>query len=95
MKKVGIPQSILTLVCMLVPLVAVAQEKIRVGISAPLTGDAATYGIEMKNAYELAAEHFGQEKYELIFEDDRCGGVSASNAAQKLVGVEKVSYALS
>jgi len=71
-----------------------AQQKIKIGVPTSLTGDAASFGIDIKNALTLMNDKFGNGRYELIFEDDMCTGKGAVAAAQRLIGVEKVRYAL-
>lgn len=66
----------------------------KVGVSLTMTGDAATFGMDMKNAITMAHEELGQGNYTLILEDDRCLGKDAVNVAHKFVEVDKVSYAI-
>ena len=73
---------------------AAAQEKIRLGVSLPLTGPAATYGIDTRNAIVFAAARFAPGRYEFIFEDDKCSPKEAVGAAHKLIEVERVKYVL-
>ena len=68
--------------------------KIKIGISVPLTGEAATYGTDMKNAFEFANRELAGGRYELLFEDDKCSGKDAVTAARKFVDIEKVKYVL-
>lgn len=65
-------------------------QKIKLGVSTPLTGEAATYGLDIKDFLIFANRHLSQNRYELIFEDDKCTGKDAVTAAQKLVKVDKV-----
>ena len=44
---------------------AVAQEEVRIGVILPLTGAAASTGLELKNAAELAAEIVNQDMKDL------------------------------
>ncbi|MBN8550238.1 MAG: ABC transporter substrate-binding protein [Deltaproteobacteria bacterium] len=79
--------------CLLIPSVQ-AQEKIKIGVSTPLTGDAATYGVDTKNILQFANEKLAGNAYELVFEDDRCNGRDAVAVAHRLVDVVKVKYVL-
>ncbi len=74
----------------------VAGETYKVGFSFPLTGDAASYGEPARNVVQLAIDEINDiggvngKKLEAIFEDDKCNGKDAANAAQKLVNVDRV-----
>ncbi len=71
-----------------------AEEKIKIGVSTALTGNAATYGTDIKNALLFASEKLAQGRYELLFEDDRCTGADAVSVAHKFVEVSKVRYVI-
>jgi len=71
-----------------------AQQKIKIGVSLPLTGPAATYGNDVRNAFLFANEKFAGGRYELVIEDDRCSPREAVNIAHKFIGVEKIKYVL-
>ncbi|RIL01417.1 MAG: hypothetical protein DCC75_13645 [Proteobacteria bacterium] len=49
-------------------------ESIKIGVSAPLSGDGAAFGTDIKNAVTLANEKFGKGRYTLVFEDERHTG---------------------
>lgn len=78
----------------------VTKETIRMGVIAPLTGDAAAYGQSEKNAVELAVEEINSnggidgKLLEVIFEDGKCNGMDAVTAAQKLINVDRVKIIL-
>ncbi len=69
---------------------------IKIGFIAPLTGDAAVYGEPGRNTVALATEEINKaggingRMLEVIYEDGKCNGQDAANAAQKLVNVDKV-----
>lgn len=66
---------------------------IKIGVLAPLTGNAGSYGQDMKSGTELYfAENptIGDSTVELIIEDGKCNGQDAANAAQKLINIDKV-----
>lgn len=72
-------------------------ETVKIGLVAPLSGDAASYGEPVIEGVQLAIEELNNRenakyKYELIAEDGKCTGASAATVAQKLVNVDKVSY---
>lgn len=63
---------------------------VKVGVIAPLTGDAASYGIGVKKGIELAKKDLKADNIELIFEDTKCDGKEAATAINKLISVDKV-----
>jgi branched-chain amino acid transport system substrate-binding protein len=71
-----------------------AEEKIKIGVAVPLTGVAAAYGTDIKNALEFANKRIANSEYELIVEDDHCIDKDAVGVAHKLVSVDKVKYVL-
>ncbi|MBQ3010895.1 MAG: ABC transporter substrate-binding protein, partial [Oscillospiraceae bacterium] len=65
-----------------------ANGAIKVGISGPLTGDAAIYGTAVKYGMEIAIEEVnakGGLQLELLFEDDVADGETALNAYNKMI----------
>ena len=73
---------------------AYADPPLSIGVSAPLSGDAATYGTDIKNVLEFANQLLAGGRYRLRFEDDKCEGAAAVTAAQKLVSQDQVRYIL-
>lgn len=72
-----------------------AQEKqVLLGVSAPLSGEAAGWGTDIKNILLFVNEKLAGNKYKLVFEDDRCNGKDAVTAAHKLIDIEKVRYTI-
>src|SRR5690242_1934559 len=75
---------------------ASASAEIKIGMTLPLTGYAASYGEDAKRGAELAVEQTNSaggikgEKIQLLIEDDAGAGKSGVAATQKLVGVDKV-----
>lgn len=73
---------------------------IKIGFIGPLTGEAANIGQNAKAAVEIAVEEvnatggIGGQNVEVIYEDGKCTGASASSAANKLINVDKVSVIL-
>ncbi len=71
-------------------------EPIKFGFIAPLTGDAAIYGTDERNATALAVQEINNaggvngRKIEVLYEDGKCNGKDAANSAQKLVNVDQV-----
>lgn len=75
----------------------IESDTIKIGYIGPLTGNAASYGQDVKNGIEL---YFKQnptiegKAVEVIYEDGACNGQSAANAAQKLINVDGVQVIL-
>lgn len=69
---------------------------IKVGFIGPLTGDAAVYGQPEQNTIALAVDKLNSaggingQQVQIIYEDGKCSGQDATNAAQKLVNVDGV-----
>jgi branched-chain amino acid transport system substrate-binding protein len=69
---------------------------IKVGVSLPITGDAASLGEFIKNVSDMAIEKINAEggihgrNIELRYEDDACNPAKAVSVAQKLISVDKV-----
>ncbi len=68
--------------------------KTKIGVPVPLTGEASSYGLDMKDAYLFANEVLANNAYDLIFEDSKCNGRDAVTAAQKLINIDKVKYVI-
>lgn len=72
-------------------------DPIKIGYLGPLTGEAASYGMDTLSGVKIALEEINAQggingrKIELIAEDGRCTGTDAAGAAQKLIHVDKVS----
>ncbi|MBI1745171.1 MAG: ABC transporter substrate-binding protein [Acidobacteria bacterium] len=69
---------------------------LRVGCITPLTGDGASYGTATKRGLDLATEKINSmggingKRLEILYEDDRMSAITATNAIQKLITVDKV-----
>lgn len=76
------------------------KEPIKIGFIGPLSGDAAAYGVDEKNATSLAVEEINKmggvngRLLEIIYEDGKCSGKDAVSAAQKLINIDKVQIIL-
>ena len=64
--------------------------KIKIGVSTTLNGQAATYGDDIRRVVSYANEKLGENRFELIVEDDKCNGKDAVTVAKKFVEVDKV-----
>jgi branched-chain amino acid transport system substrate-binding protein len=76
---------------------AQANEPIRIGVLAPLTGGGGPYGADIVKASKLAADQInaaggvlGGRKIELFVEDDETSATAAVKAARKLLDIDKV-----
>ena len=85
---------VLTALALVLCISLVAQAETTIGISTTLSGNASTYGIDVKNALLFANEKLANKKYTLIIEDDRCDGKTAATIAQKFVNIDKVEYVI-
>src|SRR3954464_1111390 len=71
-------------------------DTIKVGVIAPLTGTASSYGIDGKNSVVLALDEInanggiGGKKVEYFIEDGKCLAPDAISAWNKLVSVNNV-----
>lgn len=69
---------------------------IKVGISVPITGDAASLGEFLKNVSDMAVEKINSEggvngrQISLIYEDDSCAPAKAISAVRKLISIDQV-----
>jgi branched-chain amino acid transport system substrate-binding protein len=71
----------------------IANKKIKIGIILPLTGDAASYGLSLKNGIETGLVQ-DSAKVSLIYEDSKADSKIAVSAINKLVNVDKVELLL-
>jgi branched-chain amino acid transport system substrate-binding protein len=69
-------------------------EEVRIGFIAPLSGEAATYGISARRGFDLALKDLNYSilgrNVRVFYEDGRCTGKEAVTGAQKLISVNKV-----
>ncbi|MBI5733053.1 ABC transporter substrate-binding protein [Candidatus Jorgensenbacteria bacterium] len=73
---------------------------IKIGVIAPLTGDAAAYGEPLQKVIALAVEEInnagglGGRMFQFTYEDGKCNGKDGANAMQKLVNIDKVKVVI-
>ena len=78
----------------------VSTEPIKIGFIGPLTGDAANIGQNVRAAVEISVKEVNEtggidgRPLEVIYEDGQCTGNVASNAANKLININKVPLIL-
>ncbi len=78
--------------------VAAAEEaEFRIGAALPLTGETATFGVDVKRGMELAVEDLAAKgvRSRLFFEDTQLVPRLAVSAAQKLINQDKVQLLVS
>lgn len=72
-------------------------DTIRIGVIAPLSGPAATYGKDALHGYEYIVDTVNEawwvdgKQLELVVEDGKCSAKDAVSAVQKLLNVDKVA----
>ena len=72
---------------------AVNNEVVKIGVIAPLSGDAAAYGQDVQKVLNHRLAEINQEKgvkFQLVWEDGKCTGNDAVSAFQKLTDVDGV-----
>jgi branched-chain amino acid transport system substrate-binding protein len=75
-----------------------AKPTIKIGVSAPLTGDNAHIGEGLRDALIFAKEDLSEDtkyNYEFVFEDDGLQARRAASAANKLINIDKVDALVS
>jgi len=73
------------------------KEQVKIGVIAPLSGPAATYGEDAVNAYRsVIADNVNNEQFDfqLVIEDGKCSGRDAVTAIQKLINVDNVQVVI-
>ena len=72
-----------------------AADTVKIGVIAPLSGDAAAYGQEAQKVLNYRLAEINAEsgtKFELVYEDGKCTGSDAVNAFQKLTDIDGVKF---
>ncbi len=72
---------------------AALPDVIKIGFVGPLTGNAGAYGQDVKNGIAIYFEEhpdIAGKPVQMIYEDGKCNGQDAANAAQKLINIDKV-----
>ncbi len=71
---------------------------IKIGVSAPLTGDAASLGELVRNVSDMAIEKINGDggvngrPISLVYEDDSCAPAKSVSAVRKLISIDKVKF---
>lgn len=71
-----------------------AEKQLTIGVIAPLSGDVASWGGDVRNVLLFAKEKLGALNVEFIFEDDQCLGKNAVSAAHKLIDIDRIDFAM-
>ncbi|MSR87029.1 hypothetical protein EXS70_02545 [Candidatus Peribacteria bacterium] len=88
--------SLLSLSLSLAACKPAAPNTIKIGYVGPLTGDAASLGVDQMNGAKMAIDEMNVkngasgQQFVLIAEDGRCNGADGANAGQKLINVDGV-----
>ncbi len=67
----------------------------KVGVIAPLSGNVAAWGTDIRNVLLFAKEKLGAGHIDFVFEDDQCLGKNAVTAAHKLLDIDRIDYGIS
>ncbi len=70
-------------------------EKVKIGVSTPMTGPATATGSWIRNGIELALERLpveDRERIELVYEDDQCNPTTGMTVAHKFVENDNVKF---
>jgi len=73
-------------------------ETIKIGVIAPMSGDAAAYGEQAQKVLDYALPKLNEEaaksgkQYQFIYEDGKCAGGDAVTAYQKLTNIDGVKF---
>ncbi len=65
-------------------------QNIKIGFMGPLTGDAASYGLSIKQGVDLAEKEADFDNVEIVYEDSGCDPKEAVNAINKLIDIDGV-----
>lgn len=77
-----------------------AGQTVKIGVIAPMSGDAAAYGEEIQRVLSYEVEKINatagpdDPQFEFVFEDGKCAGGDAASAFQKLVNIDGVKLIL-
>lgn len=99
-RKIWIGIGIVVLVALAIVLIVTntkkEPEEIKIGAIAPLTGDAAIYGLDLKKGMDLALEEINSrggikdKNIKIIYEDSQANPKVAVSAINKLINIDKV-----
>ncbi len=93
MTKISWSIIIILSIIIISALVSNYENNIKIGVVAPLSGELALYGQDIKQTLDLALENIETNKnIEIIYEDGECNSSSATKAANKLINVDNVKF---
>jgi ABC-type branched-subunit amino acid transport system substrate-binding protein len=69
---------------------AVAQQKTKIGIILPLSGDLSITGEKINRGVMIAVDELSKDRYDIVFEDSGSQTTGAVSAASKLLNVDDV-----
>lgn len=90
MKTRSILRLVFLCILLAIPTSSHSEPKYKIGVSLALSGEAATWGLDMKNTILLAKDELLGDVFELIFEDDKCDSKTAVAIANKFATIDKV-----
>ncbi len=80
------------------PIVQSDRPTVKIGISLPLSGDAAVYGESAKQAVKIFFDNFNKDKsfynYEIVYEDDQFQASKAATGVNKMISINKIDAVL-
>jgi branched-chain amino acid transport system substrate-binding protein len=91
----GVVVLVIIVVLVVVFYKPIPKETIKIGVSIPLTGEAASYGDAAIGGLKLAQKEINENggilkrQVELIFEDDQCAARAGIDAWNKLLNIDK------
>lgn len=68
--------------------------RLKIGVSTSLTGDTASFGQDVRDILSFANKSIADNRYDLIFEDDKCSPKEGALVAQRFAGVLKLPYVI-
>jgi len=104
-KSLGVLVPVLAVVLLLSGCVNQAQtpktmETIKIGVIAPMSGDAAAYGEQIQRVIDSYLPKLNEDakvdgkQFQFIYEDGKCGGSEAVSAFQKLKDIDGVKFVI-
>lgn len=84
---------VLSIAAFFVEVASAESEMYSVGVSLPLSGGASAFGNDLRDALVFANRELAENRFNLVFEDDKCSGKDAVSAAQKFISIDKIHMA--
>ncbi len=71
-------------------IVAGKKEIIKIGVMVPLSGEFASYGLNVQRGIEMSMNDFGLDNIKIIYKDSKCTGNDAISAINNLISIDRV-----